>query len=85
MKTMSEWKNILKEDGKEKAFRKENSESDIRDLFNESLDEQGEIKIGNLTYSPSWVLEQVDSTAYRIGVSEYEDMLLEDFEYEEDE
>jgi len=82
---MSEWKNILKEDGKEKAFRKEYSESDIRDLFNESLDEQGEIKIGNLTYSPSWVLEQVDSTAYRIGVSEYEDMLLEDFEYEEDE
>ena len=79
------WKNILKEDGKEKAFRKEYSESDIRDLFNESLDEQGEIKIGNLTYSPSWVLEQVDSTAYRIGVSEYEDMLLEDFEYEEDE
>ena len=79
------WKKILKEDGKEKAFRKEYSESDIRDLFNESLDEQGEIKIGNLTYSPSWVLEQVDSTAYRIGVSEYEDMLLEDFEYEEDE
>ena len=79
------WKDILKEDGKEKAFRKEYSESDIRDMFNESLDEQGEIKIGDLSYSPSWVLEQVDSTAYRIGLSEYEDMLLEDFEYEEDE
>ena len=79
------WKDILKEDGKEKAFRKEYSESDIRDLFNDALDEQGEIKIGNLSYSPSWVLEQVDSTAYRIGLSEYEDMLLEDFEYEEDE
>ena len=79
------WKNILKEDGKEKAFHKEYSESDIRDMFNESLDEQGEIKIGSLSYSPSWVLEQVDSTAYRIGLSEYEDMLLEDFEYEEDE
>ena len=79
------WKNILKEDGKEKAFREEYSESDIRDMFNDSLDEQGEIKIGSLSYSPSWVLEQVDSTAYRIGLSEYEDMLLEDFEYEEDE
>jgi len=79
------WKDILKEDKKEKAFREEYSESDIRDLFNEALDEQGEIKIGSLSYSPSWVLEQVDSTAYRIGLSEYEDMLLEDFEYEEDE
>jgi len=79
------WKDILKEDKKEKAFRKEYSESHIRDLFNDSLDEQGDIEIGNLSYSPSWVLEQVDSTAYRIGLSEYEDMLLEDFEYEEDE
>ena len=77
------WEDILKEDEKEKAFHKEYSESDIRDMFNESLDEQGEIKIGRLSYSPSWVLEQVDSTAYRIGLSEYEDMLLEDFEYEE--
>ena len=90
---MTNWKDVLKQhiaedlgviakDDKEKAFREMYSEDDIEEMFNEMLDEEGDVKIGNLTYSPSWVLQQVDPTAYRIGVSELEDSLMEDFEDE---
>jgi len=89
---MTDWKTVLQEniqkdfvqikkDDKEKAFREQYSQADIEDMFDEMLDDEGEIRIGSLTYSPSWVLKQVDPTAYRIGVGELEDSLMEDFEF----
>jgi chromosome segregation ATPase len=52
--------------------------ADFEELFNEALDEQGDIKIGNLTYSPSHVLKQVDPTAYRCGLIDYTDSVFTD-------
>lgn len=66
------WKLIIKE---------KLSDDDLREQYEEMLDEiYPEIKIGTLTFSPSRVLRELDETAYRIGLSEYEDSLLEDEE-----
>tara|TARA_R100000781_G_scaffold110566_1_gene76108 strand:+ start:7807 stop:8007 length:201 start_codon:yes stop_codon:yes gene_type:complete len=63
------WKEILKE----------MSDDDLKEQYDEMLDEiYPEIKIGTLTFSPSRVLRELDPTAYRIGLSEYEDSLMED-------
>lgn len=44
------------------------------DQFDESLDESiPEIEIGCLTYSPSYVLKNVDPTAYRCGLNDFID------------
>ena len=59
------WKSIIKE---------KLSDDDLKEQYDEMLDEvYGEIKIGTLTFSPSRVLRELDPTAYRIGLSEYED------------
>ena len=54
------------------------TEDELREQFNEALDEQELIKIGTLEYLPSVVLAAVDPVAYRIGLSEYADFLAED-------
>ena len=46
--------------------------------YDEALDEQGEIKIGSLTYCPSNVLKNVDEIAYRCGFNDYVDSLMQD-------
>ncbi|HEY9685153.1 MAG TPA: hypothetical protein V6C86_26505 [Oculatellaceae cyanobacterium] len=50
---------------------------DVEELYRDLLDEcYAEVKFGDFTYSPSLVLESVDPTAFRIGVSEYADSLI---------
>ena len=47
--------------------------------FCEMLDDTNpEIKIGNLTYSPSNVLKNTDEIAFRCGMSDYNDSRLTD-------
>ena len=41
------------------------------EMYNEMLDEQGVVKIGNLEYYPSYILEKVDPIAYRVGFSDF--------------
>lgn len=49
---------------------------DYEDQFDDMLDESiPEIEIGCLTYSPSRVLKNVDSVAYRCGLVDYIDSL----------
>lgn len=48
-------------------------EDKARDLYDEALDEQGEVSIGTLTYQPSQVLKAVDPIAYRVGFSDWLD------------
>lgn len=56
---------------------------DVAEQYRELLDEiYPEIKFGDLTYSPSRVLESVDPTAFRQGVLDYTDTLEEDDEPE---
>ena len=52
------WKNIIKEDNKEEMFREEYSDEDIEEMYNEALDEMGEVKLGNLTFSPSRIIKE---------------------------
>tara|TARA_R110000751_G_scaffold25755_3_gene69516 strand:- start:1547 stop:1795 length:249 start_codon:yes stop_codon:yes gene_type:complete len=78
------WKKIIKTDRKEKMFRERFSDEDIKDMYNESLDEMGDVKIGNLRFSPSEIVKVLDPIAYRTGLNEYEDMLMEDYVYEDD-
>lgn len=77
------WKNIIKEDSKEEMFREMYSDEDIEEMYKESLDEMGDVKLGNLTFSPSRIIKELDPVAYRVGLNDYEDMLMEDFEYDE--
>ena len=52
---------------------------DGEELFEELLDEcYPEIKIGNLTFTPSYALKNLDPVAFRCGVSENLDSLTED-------
>ena len=43
--------------------------------YDEWLDEQDEVKIGTLTYSPSWVLKRCDPIAYRVGYDDFIDFM----------
>ena len=57
---------------------------DYEEQFDELLDESiPEIEIGNLTYSPSYVLKNVDPVAYRCSLNDFVDSL--DVEKESDE
>ena len=78
------WKNIIKEDSKEEMFREMYSDEDIEEMYKEALDEMGDVKLGNLTFSPSRIIKELDPVAYRVGLNEYEDMLMEDYVYEDD-
>jgi len=46
--------------------------------YDEMLDEQGDLKIGNLSYSPSHVLKNIDNIAYSCGFNDYVDSLMQD-------
>ena len=51
------------------------------DQFCEMLDEQGDIEIGTLSFSPSDVLREMDPIAYRTGLLDY----VDGFDIEDDE
>ena len=53
-----------------------NEEIDIKSSFDEMLDEvYGKIKIGNLTFYPSYVLATCDPIAYELELDVYKDNL----------
>lgn len=56
--------------------------SEVEEGFRDALDCGDMVRIGSLEYLPSQVLEAVDPIAFRIGVSEYADMLAEDYAVE---
>lgn len=54
------------------------TEAQLVEMYDEALDEYGEVKISTLTYSASQVLKAVDPIAYRTGLSDYADSLIRD-------
>jgi len=52
------------------------SEDDFVDQYDAMLNEQGEVKIGNLSYCPSRVLKEVDPIAYSCGLNDFADAPL---------
>ena len=55
---------------------------DILDMVDELLDSDGEVQIGNLLFSRSRIVKELDPTAYRIMVNEIIDSRIEDLEYD---
>lgn len=51
---------------------------EIMESYNEFLNEvNAEVVINGMSYSPSYVLREVDPIAYRVGLADYESMLEE--------
>jgi hypothetical protein len=48
-------------------------EDKAKELYDEALDEQGEVKVGTLTFYPSQILKECDPIAYRVGFSDWLD------------
>ncbi|MBW8015725.1 MAG: hypothetical protein FVQ82_06025 [Planctomycetes bacterium] len=68
----------------EELIRQHCEPIDTEELFEQMLDDcYEEITLGCLSWSPSYVMKELDPTAYRCGVSEYIDGLVEDGEYYE--
>ena len=58
---------------------------DLVDAYEEMLDEvHGEVTIGHGTYSASQILSECDPIAYRVGFTDYLDMIGEDEDEDED-
>ena len=52
----------------------------IVDLYNDLLDEMGEIEIGTLKFLPSDIIKKCDPVAYDQGLLDFEDYMLENAE-----
>lgn len=63
------------EDDETEVISEYEAEERYRDMLNEV---HGVVKIGELEYDASRVLEAVDETAYRVGLADYIDSLAED-------
>lgn len=48
-------------------------EDKAKEMYDEALDEQGEVKVGTLTFYPSQILKGCDPIAYRVGFSDWLD------------
>lgn len=54
------------------------TEQELDDLYNEALDESGDVPVAGYKYLPSQVLKAVDPIAYRTGKSDFADSLTRD-------
>jgi hypothetical protein len=62
-----------------KKVIKEMSDDELKEQYDELLDEiYGEVKLGNLTFSPSRIIRELDPVAYRTGLNDYEDSLRDE-------
>ena len=52
------------------------------DLYDDLLDEQGEIEIGIYKFLPSQILKKCDPVAYDQGLLDFEDYMLTNVEME---
>ena len=66
---------------KEKAEKRivaELEPADVEQLFRDSLDEEGDVQVGCLTFQRSRIVEELDPVAFRCGVNDYVDALVSD-------
>jgi len=63
------------QDAIDERDRFELDESEYEDAYIEMLDEQGDIYIGNISFSPSDILSKLDPIAYRLGLSDFVDSM----------
>ena len=58
--------------------------SDIVDMVDDMLNDEGPVQIGLLTFDRSEIVRRCDPTAYRIMVNEYIDSMIDDLRYDQD-
>jgi hypothetical protein len=58
----------------------------MEDFYDELLNDcYGEIKLGNLIFSPAEIIKRLDPVAYHQGLLDFEDTMLENVREEEKE
>lgn len=62
----------------EKRIVTELEPADVEQLFRDSLDEEGDVQVGCLTFQRSRIVEELDPVAFRCGVCDYVDALVSD-------
>lgn len=60
------------------TMNKKITEPQLEDLYNEALDEMGEVTVAGYTYQTSQVLKSTDPIAYRTGLHDFADSLSKD-------
>jgi len=56
--------------------------TDVLEMVDEMLDMEGDVTIGNLTFSRSQIVRELDPIAYGMMVSEIVDSHIEDLQYD---
>jgi len=57
------------------------TEEEAYEMYDDALNVQGRITIGNLSFLPSDILRELDPIAYRVGFNDYCDLLISEDEY----
>lgn len=58
-------------------------ENALEDFYDDLLNEcYGEIKLGDLVFSPAEIIKTLDPIAYRCGLADFEDVMNENMEME---
>jgi len=73
----SDW-DVINDEVAELFNKKENFEldpDDYRDSYDELLNEDGEVKIGGISFDRAYILKELDEIAYEQGLSEYVDSI----------
>ena len=58
--------------------------SELLELYDDCLDECGEVTVCGCTFRPSYILKELDPTAYRCGYLDYADSMGVDIDDLED-
>lgn len=57
--------------------------TNMEDFYDDLLNEcYGEIKLGDLVFSPAEIIKTLDPIAYRCGLADFEDVMIENMEME---
>lgn len=62
----------------EKRIAAELEPVDVAQLFRDSIDEEGDVRVGCLTFQRSRIVEELDPVAFRCGMNDYVDALVSD-------
>jgi hypothetical protein len=57
------------------------TEQEAYEMYDQSLDEQGDVTIGSLSFQPSEIIKELDPIAYRVGFNDFCDYLISDNQY----
>jgi len=56
----------------------------VTEMVDDIFDSEGDVEIGNLSFSRSQIVKELDPIAYREAVNDYIDSMIEDLDPEDD-